>query len=271
MESFPFGQKRFQSLPPARLHKWIALWLRKNYEDLLAKRFTDKDLDSFFSSYVKILTWLKEPMPSLEKPESYSKWLEFVSACYHRHHKKTGKGLAEANFLPRVARGDRKFQGPWSPSIPYRVAIDTMRSAFNVGSIIRVVDAVGFESVLLSSTTPGKEHGQVQKTAMTCTEWIPLEKHENLAHALIRAKEDDYLVIGIETIPTSTSYARYPWPKRGIVVVGNEEYGISEDVMKACDDFVHLPMSGRKNSINVANAFAAVAFHLYDIWNPEQR
>ena len=127
--------------------------------------------------------------------------------------------------------------------MPYRVALDNMRSAFNVGSIIRVIDAVGFESVLLSASTPGKENGQVKKTAMTCTEWIPLRKYENLAPALIRAKEDDYSIIGIETIPSSSSYTKYPWSKKGILVVGNEEYGISEDVMKACDGFVHLPMS----------------------------
>jgi tRNA G18 (ribose-2'-O)-methylase SpoU len=33
--------------------------------------------------------------------------------------------------------------------------------------------------------------------------------------------------------------------------------------MKACDDFVHLPMSGIKNSVNVANPFAVIAFHIY--------
>jgi len=140
-----------------------------------------------------------------------------------------------------------------------------MRSAFNVGSIVRVVDAVGFESVMLSSATPGKEIGQVRKTAMGCTEWIPQTKHKDLGKALIRAKEEAYSVIGIETVEDSFSYAEYPWPGKGIVVLGNEEYGITEDVMQACDDFVHLPMSGNKNSVNVANAFAVIAFHISNI------
>jgi tRNA G18 (ribose-2'-O)-methylase SpoU len=33
-------------------------------------------------------------------------------------------------------------------------------------------------------------------------------------------------------------------------------------VLQACDDFVHIPMAGFKNSINVANAFAIIAFHI---------
>jgi tRNA G18 (ribose-2'-O)-methylase SpoU len=115
----------------------------------------------------------------------------------------------------------------------------------------------------LSGNTPGKENGQVRKTAMGSAEWIPQRKYKSLVYALKRAKKAGYAVIGIETIPDSLSYAEYLWPEKGIVVLGNEEYGITEDVMKACDDFVHLPMSGYKNSVNVANAFAVIAFHLY--------
>jgi len=267
MESFPFSQKRFAALPPARSHKWVAIWLQKNYEELLKKRFDDKSLERFFSKYLSIKSWLNEPTASIRKPRSYRNWLEFVSEHFHEHRKKSGKGLAEANFLPRVLTGDREPEGPWNPSIPYHVAIDHLRSAFNVGSIIRVVDAVGFESVMLSSGTPGRETLQVRKTAMGCAGWIPQTRHKDLAEALIRAKEEDYSIIGIETVPNTCSYAEYPWPEKGIVVVGNEEYGITEDVLKACDDFVHLPMSGIKNSVNVANAFAVIAFHLSTIKN----
>lgn len=262
MESFPFTEKRFLSLPPARCHKWVAYWLRKNYEALLRKRFNHKSLQRFFDNYLTVQSWLKEPAGTFKKPTSYGKWLEFVSDRFHDHQQKSGKGLAEANFLPKVARGDREIEGPWSPAIPYRVAIDHMRSAFNVGSVLRVVDAVGFESVLLSDRTPGSENVQVIKTAMGCTRWIPQRKYKHLHRALSRAKKDGYSVIGVETIPDSCTYSEYPWPCKGIVVVGNEEFGISEDVLKVCDDFVHLPMSGLKNSVNVANAFAVIAFHI---------
>jgi 23S rRNA (guanosine2251-2'-O)-methyltransferase len=180
---------------------------------------------------------------------------------------RTSEKIAEANFLPKIVTGDRPPDGPWIPCLRYRVAIDHMRSAFNVGSIIRVVDAVGFESIMLSSWTPGKENGQVRKTAMGCTEWIPQARHQDLGEALIRAKDEGYSVIGIETVSDSFGYAEYPWPDKGVIVLGNEEYGLTEDVLKACDDFVHLPMSGFKNSVNVANAFAVVAFHISSLHN----
>ena len=264
MNNFPLSQKRFSSLPSARQHKWIAIWLRRNYEDLLAHKYSEESLERLFDTYALIKSWLNEPAASTKKPTSYRKWLEFLSNCFHEHQKKSGKGLAEANFLPKVAKGDRRCRGPWKPVLSYRVALDGIRSAFNVGSILRVVDAVGFESAMLSLNTPGKENLQVRKTAMGCADWIPQKKYKNLSRALKGIKSAGYAVIGVETIPQSMSYAQFPWPAKSVVVVGNEEYGISEDVMKVCDNFVHLPMSGIKNSVNVANAFSAIAFHVHE-------
>ena len=261
-DGFGFTKRRFLSMPPERRHKWVAVWLRRNYEELLEHPFKQKNLDCLFENYMTVKSWLKEPGDSIKKPDTDRKWLEFISERFHEHQKKSGKGLAEANLLPKVSRGDRERKGPWKPHRTYRVAMDGIRSAFNVGSIIRVVDAVGFESILLSMNTPGKENLQVRKTAMGCAEWIPQKKVQKLSYALKRAKKAGYTVIGIETIPASVTYDRYAWPEKGIVVLGNEEIGISEDVMKVCDDFVHLPMSGLKNSINVANAFSVIAFHI---------
>jgi 23S rRNA (guanosine2251-2'-O)-methyltransferase len=47
-----------------------------------------------------------------------------------------------------------------------------------------------------------------------------------------------------------------------VVVFGNEEYGISSHVMPMVDDIVHIPMFGRKNSLNVANAVAVILFQI---------
>lgn len=262
MDSFPLSEKRLDSMPPARRHKWVATWLREIYVNILDNRCSDRSLDLFFTSYMKIRALLKAPAGSAPKPESRKKWLEFVSQSFHEHRTLSGKGLSEPNFLPHVSRGDRTAGGAWKPSILYRVALDNIRSAFNVGSVVRVVDAVGFESVLLSAKTPGKENLQVVKTSMGCAGWIPQKKYVRLQTALKRAKSEEYSVIGIETIHDSSVYTEFPWPEKAVVVLGNEEYGITEDVLAVCDDFVHLPMRGYKNSVNIANAFAVVAFHI---------
>ncbi len=47
-----------------------------------------------------------------------------------------------------------------------------------------------------------------------------------------------------------------------MLVFGNEEYGISSHVMPMVDAIVHIPMFGKKNSLNVANAVAVILFQI---------
>jgi hypothetical protein len=61
VESFYLTKKKFSSLPPARRHKWITIWLRKNYEELLEKQFDEQSLNALFENYRRIKSWLKEP------------------------------------------------------------------------------------------------------------------------------------------------------------------------------------------------------------------
>ncbi len=265
MDSFPFTKKKLLSQPPARRHKLVNSWLKKIYLSLLDNSISDISLELFCKHYKQALSWFDESITPPEKASDRQQWIEFISDRYHFHRKKSGIGISEHDLLPRIIKGDRDIDTPWEPSIQYKVALDNLRSAFNVGSIFRLIDAVGFESVVMGGNTPGKGHNQVHKAAMGATEWIPEEKSKNLAETLNQYKADDYLITGIETVADSESYLEFPWPKKSIVVLGNEEYGLSRDVIKTCDQFVHLPMIGKKNSINVANAFAVIAFHISSI------
>ena len=262
MNAFPFTRKRLLSLTDARQHKWISEWLKSVYKNILANRYELRSFELFMSEYKRICAWIKMDLPFHEPQEDKQDWIEFVSDRFHAHQLKRGKYLQEWDFLPKVSVGDIGSQGPWDPALGYKIACDNLRSAFNVGSIFRLVDAVGFMAVITGGKTPGKDHRHVKKASMGSVNWIPQEEAENLANELKLQKEKGYFVIGLETIQTSKSYLDFNWPEKGIIVLGNEEYGMSSSVMHVCDEFVHLPMLGRKNSINVANAISVVAFHV---------
>ena len=262
MDSFPFTKKKLLSLPAARQHKWIANWLREIYIALIAEEINDASLKLVIKNLEQLRTWIGFSGADVGRLENRKMWLEFISEAFHEHQKATGLGLAEHDLLPNVLKGDAFTGQPWIPRIPYRVALDNLRSAFNVGSIMRLLDATGFESVTMTLKTPGLENRQVEKTAMGAAGWIPQIKTERMPADLTDLKDRGYRIIGVETVEDSASYLNYPWPQQGVVVMGNEEYGISESVLHTCDDFVHIPMAGHKNSINVANAFAVIAFHI---------
>jgi tRNA G18 (ribose-2'-O)-methylase SpoU len=246
------------------------------YQRLTTNRVAPASLDLFARQYNEILGWSK--MTPFVRPGSHQPrlWIEAISDRIHYHRSATGITVRDHDLTGRVQTKDRpdhlagNTPGSGSPHTPgpdlqtkfnCHVALDGLRSLFNVGSIFRSCEAAGFGSIILGNV-PGKEHPGVQKTAMGAQEWMDQETTADLAKTLLEKKEKGFHIIGVETVKHARPFYEMTWERDTILVFGNEEYGISSHVLSACDEFVCIPMFGRKNSINVANAVSIVCFHM---------
>jgi 23S rRNA (guanosine2251-2'-O)-methyltransferase len=263
MQGFPLTQKRLLSMPQARQHKWIKKWLEGIYYNILNGQTDLSTLPGLMKQYQLIASWIgiQHSSENIDK-NSKKSWLECISNLVHIHQQKTNIGRHENDFLPNVRVGDITSTAVWTPKCNYGVALDNIRSAFNVGSIFRTTDGAGLAFLILGGHTPGKENLQVKKTSMKTTDWIPGIHAAALKDSLTEYRQKGYPIIGIETTENAKPYHLFQWPEKAIIVFGNEEYGISNEVLLLCDEFVHIPMFGFKNSINIANAYAVIAFNI---------
>ena len=263
MSSFLFTKKKFLSLKLATRHKWVIKWLTDIYQQLITNRINSENILLFASDYDRILEWTNTTFKKNPTSDENRAWVEFVSDAIHFHRIKAGLAPKDhdllENALTIVTKTDTSNKH--IKTLDYHVATDSFRSLFNVGAIFRICDAAGFRSIILGNT-PGQEHASVQKTSMGASTWVKAEKTDDLVTALIKKKDNGYTIIGIETVKGSVKHTAFKWPQKAIIVLGNEEYGISRHVLKICDYFVHIPMYGRKNSINVANAASVIMFHI---------
>lgn len=188
-------------------------------------------------------------------------WLEFIADEYHFWLQEQGKRLQEEDFLPAVPWGDQLTEQAWVASYDYWVALDGLRSAFNLGSICRLVDGLGFQGIITSGITPSLTHPKVKKTSLGAETWIPEERTEDLVSHLRQKQSQGYALIGLERAEGSIPLQDFTWPDKAVILLGNEEYGLSQDFLELADHLVNLPMQGRKNSLNVATAFAGAAFN----------
>ena len=145
---------------------------------------------------------------------------------------------------PRVAR--RQFL----PGL--KVYLEDIRSPFNVGTILRTAEALGFEEVLLSPGCADPRHPRAARSSMGAVDMIPWRR------------------LRLEDLPsTETIFAlelggsplrEFSFPKQGILILGSEELGVSSPALSlAGDRRVSIPMRGIKASINVAVAFGIAA------------
>ena len=264
MMLFPFTKKKFLSLSDKSRHAWLIKWLSQIYHKLAANRLHHRSRLLFFENYSAVLDWMGKNSPSMPENHGTRAWIEFVSDAIHGHRIEMGISPKDHDLLPEIRSKDKKITGKRVPRFHYHIALDGVRSLFNTGSIFRTCDGGGFESVIIGNS-PGAEHPIVQKTSMGAYRWVPYTKTNDLASTLCAMKEQGFEITGIETAEGSESYTDHNWQEKGIIVLGNEEYGLSSHVMRICDNFVHIPMFGIKNSINVANAGSIIVFHIASI------
>jgi tRNA G18 (ribose-2'-O)-methylase SpoU len=260
MDTFGFTKKKLMALPEKRRHHHIIKWLSAFYQAVTTNRLNSRSYDIFTAQYHQVLTWLGRGPFSRPEKDSPRLWLETLSDRIHQHRRAMGMVCRDFDLLKKVSIQDVKKKA-CVLNVNCCVALDGLRSLFNTGAIIRTCEAAGFTSVIIGNG-PDSDHPGIRKTAMGADQWIHLESTRDLGQALLNKKAEGYKIIGVETMEGSLSYDRMNWQDQTILVFGNEEYGISSHVMGICDHFVHIPMFGKKNSINVSNAVSVVCFHV---------
>ena len=145
--------------------------------------------------------------------------------------------------------------------------LPNIRSGHNVGAIFRAADGAGVDKLYLTGYTPCPPHTQIDKVALGAEKWMPWEYCKQAGSLLKKLKKMGYNIVALEQ--TKSSRNIFHWrPKFPLaLVLGNEKTGVSKSLLKYCDKAVEIPMSGKKNSLNVSVA-AGIAMYQVSLCNP---
>lgn len=137
-----------------------------------------------------------------------------------------------------------------------------IRSAYNVGSIFRTADGAGVAKIFLTGYTPAPPHPGISKTALGADKFVKWEKFSKLSTVFEKLKKEKYKLVAIEQNARSTSYNFFKPKGKIALILGNEVKGLSGAVLRQCDRIIEIPMSGEKESLNVAVAFGVAVYSM---------
>lgn len=135
-----------------------------------------------------------------------------------------------------------------------------IRSLWNVGSLFRTCDCFAVEKLILAGYTAAPPRREISKTALGAEEWITWEKAENTQTAIQVLRNDGWRIAALEQSKRSVALDAYVPAQKTCLIVGHEVLGVPEEILTFCDDVVHIPMLGKKHSLNVSVA-AGIALH----------
>lgn len=148
-----------------------------------------------------------------------------------------------------------------------------IRSAHNVGSLLRTANGLGAK-VILSGYTPypktkndtrlphiaNKLTKQISKTALGA-EKSGWEHTDDISELIASLKKQGYRIIALEQTKNSTKLQQYKPTDKVAILLGREVEGIGPELIKLCDEAVEIPMFGSKESFNVVEAATMAMYH----------
>ena len=179
--------------------------------------------------------------------------------------KAAGARLVEvsAAVLSRLSRRDNPqsvlgvFRQTWTPLASVGrsglwVALEAVRDPGNLGTIIRTVDAAGGAGVVLVGACCDPFSPETVRATMGSVFHVPVAAAtaDGLA---AQAKGAGTPMIGTH-LAALEDFRKTAYPDPCVILMGNEQKGLSEQLASACDRLVSIPMAGRAESLNLAVA-----------------
>jgi TrmH family RNA methyltransferase len=145
---------------------------------------------------------------------------------------------------------------------PCWVALEQVRDPGNLGTIIRTADAAGCGGVILIGDCVDPFSVEAVRATMGSV----------FAVAIARATPAEFLawrgswpgsVIGTR-LDATVGYRDAAYARPSLILMGNEQAGLTDALAAACDVNVKIPMRGRADSLNLAIATGVMVYAVTD-------
>jgi TrmH family RNA methyltransferase len=133
------------------------------------------------------------------------------------------------------------------------IILDGVSDPGNVGSIIRTAEAAGFRGLIMSPGCADAHSSKTLRASMGSALRFPVVCNANLLES-IRALKDFGILVLAAASDARKCYFDYDLSGSVAFVIGNEAFGVSEEVLSACDGSLRLPMPGNVESLNAGVA-----------------
>ena len=140
-------------------------------------------------------------------------------------------------------------------TFPIILICDNVTNASNIGGLFRIADAFGIKKIIFCG-----EHiplgRKMTKTSRATEKVIAFETCKSVSEVVSDLQQQKCTIISLEITNNSSPIHSFQFSKdkRIALIVGDENFGVSEDILKLSDAVIHIEMFGHNSSMNVVQA-----------------
>lgn len=264
-----YSRKKFSSFNPDKQLKVItsfieditASWDNKEQRTALLQNLGEC-LDSLDRSFPYSLEQVGTISKNIAHSKTVSDFLYAAKDIWHNHSIK----LQQTEMCQPTGKPVTNDEHKDYPFMALTVILDNLRSAFNVGAIIRTSECFRIKKLIFSGYSPTPENSKVRKTARSTEDKIAWEHCRDPIPLIKSLKSQGNTIIALETAENAALIHQTAIPQPAALILGNEALGVDSRVLEHANLTVQIPVRGWKNSLNVATAYGIACFEIYRQW-----
>jgi len=149
------------------------------------------------------------------------------------------------------------------------IALEGVQDPGNLGSILRTLDAVGGEGLILIGESTDAFHPTSVRASMGAIFTMQLFQAD--VTSFIKWKHSQTIELVGAVCGEVSDYRSYNYAENTVLLMGSEQKGLPESLQQACTALITIPMIGSVDSLNLANATSVLLYEFYNQHNPVRK
>ena len=137
------------------------------------------------------------------------------------------------------------------------IAADHITDEGNLGALVRTGAFFGADGLIIPKDRSAGVTTNVLKRSCGAHAYLPIARVVNIGRTLDILKKKDFWIIGASGEGIESVY-RFDWTRKVVLVMGNEQKGLSRSVLQLCDQVVSISPAGSIDSLNVVVAAGVI-------------
>jgi 23S rRNA (guanosine2251-2'-O)-methyltransferase len=142
---------------------------------------------------------------------------------------------------------------------PLVVVLDGITDARNFGAIARSADCAAVDAIVIPERGSASVTSDAVKASAGALFYVPVCRERDTLTAVKKLKENGYLIVGASE-KGAESYVNADFTVPVAIVMGAEDTGISNEVLRQCDTLAAIPILGNIGSLNVSVAAGVMLY-----------
>ncbi len=142
---------------------------------------------------------------------------------------------------------------------PLILFLDRITDVRNFGAIARTAECAGVHAIVIPSKGAAQVSADAIRTSAGALSRIPVCRENNVRAALKYVQESGIKIVAA-TEKASDYHFQSDLTGPLAIVMGSEEDGVSDDIIRSCDELLRIPMLGSVSSLNVSVACGVMIY-----------